>query len=71
MTSVKTRIIGQVFVSFGMALIMSGIMGLIALGTAFLPHWPLTFLTAWPIAFFVGMFVSPLAFSLAHKVTAT
>ena len=69
MTSVKTRVIGQLFISFGMALTMSGIMGFIALGSAYLPHWPVNFLTAWPIAFVLSMFVSPLAFKLAHRVS--
>ncbi|WP_395817266.1 DUF2798 domain-containing protein [Devosia sp.] len=69
MQSWKTRVLGQVLMTFCMALIMSGAMGFIALGPAFLPHWLPSFLTAWPIAFVVSQVVSPVAFKLAFKLT--
>lgn len=64
----KNQIILSVFMTFFMALIMSGIMGFVAIGPEFLAHWPQTFFTAWPIAFIVTQFVTPLAFKLTFLV---
>jgi hypothetical protein len=64
----KNQIILSVFITFFMALIMSGIMGFIMGGPEFLGHWPQTFITAWPIAFRVTQFVTPLAFKLTSLV---
>ena len=69
MPSWKTRLLGQALTTFFMALIMSATMGFIALGPAFLPHWPASFLTAWPIAFLVSQVVGPLSFKLAHRLS--
>ncbi|MBU1305036.1 MAG: DUF2798 domain-containing protein [Alphaproteobacteria bacterium] len=63
-----TQLALGVFISFFMALIMSGIMGFINAGPAFVAHWPISFITAWPIAFVVSQFVNPLAFKLAFMV---
>jgi hypothetical protein len=54
--------------TFSMALVMSGMMGFINGGAAFLPRWPLAFAIAWPLAFLVASFVNPLAFRLAHRI---
>lgn len=64
----KNQIILSVFMTFFMALIMSGILGYINGGPQFVWHWPQTFFTAWPIAFVVTQFVSPLAFKLMFMV---
>lgn len=64
----KNQIILSVFITFFMALIMSGIMGFLNDGPEFVSHWPVTFLTAWPIAFIVTQFVTPLAFKLTFMV---
>lgn len=64
----KNQLILSVFMTFFMALIMSGIMGFLNVGPSFLSHWPLTFITAWPIAFIVTQFVTPLAFKLMAMV---
>ena len=64
----KNQLILSVFMTFFMALIMSGIMGFLNAGPNFLSHWPLTFVTAWPIAFVVTQFVTPMAFKLTAMV---
>lgn len=69
MQSLTTRLIAQAILTFLMALTMSGIMGFLALGTAFLPHWLGSFIVAWPIAFVLSQFVGPISFRLAHRLT--
>ncbi|MCR6634975.1 DUF2798 domain-containing protein [Devosia sp.] len=64
----KTLFLAQLFITFGMAFSMSGIMGFISVGPDFLSHWPLSFITAWPIAFIMTQVVTPLAFKLAHTI---
>ncbi|MDP2781209.1 DUF2798 domain-containing protein [Devosia sp.] len=64
----KTQLTLSVFITFFMALIMSGVMGFINAGPAFVAHWPVSFITAWPIAFVVSLVVNPLAFKLAFMV---
>lgn len=63
----KTLLLAQVLITFMMALSMSGIMSLIAMGPTaeWLRAWPWQFITAWPIAFVLTMFVSRIAFGLA------
>ncbi|KKB78131.1 hypothetical protein VW35_12540 [Devosia soli] len=68
--SKKTIILAQVFISFSMALSMSGIMGFIALGADVLAVWPRSFIIAWPIAFVVSQILTPLSFKLANMLTA-
>lgn len=63
-----TQLALGIFISFFMALIMSGIMGFIKIGPDFVAHWPVSFITAWPIAFLVSQVVNPLAFKLAFMV---
>lgn len=64
----KTLFLAQLFITFGMAFSMSGIMGFISVGPDFLPHWPLSFITARPTAFIMTQIVTPLAFKLAHAI---
>ena len=64
----STQLALGVFISFFMALIMSGIMGFINAGPNFVSHWPMSFITAWPIAFVVSQLVNPVAFKLAFMV---
>lgn len=64
----KTLILAQLFITFGMALSMSGIMGFISVGPDFLAHWPVSFITAWPIAFVVSQVINPVCFKLAHLI---
>ena len=66
--SKKTQITLSLFITFFMALIMSGVMGFINAGPGFVAHWPISFITAWPIAFVVSQLVNPLAFKLAFLV---
>lgn len=67
----KTVFVAQIFITFFMALTMSGTLTLINMGfiNGFFATWLRMFLTAWPIAFIYTQFVSPLAFFLAGKVT--
>jgi len=67
--SKKTIVLAQLFITFSMALAMSGIMGFIALGADFLAHWPQSFIIAWPIAFVVSQIITPLSFKLANRLT--
>ncbi|RYG12492.1 MAG: DUF2798 domain-containing protein [Burkholderiales bacterium] len=55
-----------------MAVSMSGIMSLIAMGPTaqWLAAWPMQALIAWPIAFVLTQGVGPIAFFLAQKLTA-
>ena len=64
----KTQLVLSLFITFFMALVMSGIMGFLNAGPAHLAHWPVSFITAWPIAFVVSLVVNPLAFKLAFLV---
>lgn len=64
----KNQIILSAFMTFFMALIMSGLLGYINGGPEFLSHWPVSFFTAWPIAFIVTQFVTPVAFKLMFLV---
>lgn len=66
----KTALIAQVFMTFMMALSMSGIMSVIELGptVVWLNHWPKIFLIAWPTAFVLTMVAWPTAMALARKV---
>jgi len=64
----KTQLTLTLIMTFLMALTMSGVMGFINAGPAYVAHWPVSFLTAWPIAFVVSQVVNPLAFKLAFIV---
>ncbi len=64
--SKKTLFLAQCLITLMMAFSMSGIMGFIALGTAFLPVWPQSFIIAWPIAFVLTQIVTPVSFGLAR-----
>ena len=66
----KFLFISQVFMTFLMAALMSGIMGLIFSGPSleWLARWPLQFLVAWPIAFALTMFAWPASMKLAGAV---
>lgn len=71
MTEKRTLFVAQVLITCMMALLMSGIMSLIALGPSelWLKNWPKQFIIAWPIAFVLTMFVSRFAFFLASRLT--
>ncbi len=66
----KSALIAQVFMTFMMALTMSGLMSLIELGPTmvWLNHWPKVFLIAWPTAFVLTMIAWPTAMALTRKV---
>lgn len=66
----RTAIISQVVMTFMMALTMSGIMSLMALGptAAWLQAWPVQFLIAWPIAFALTMVAWPLSMALTRRI---
>ena len=66
----KSALIAQVFMTFMMALTMSGIMSLIELGPTmvWLNHWPKVFLIAWPTAFVLTMVAWPAAMAMTRKV---
>lgn len=68
----KTILIAQILITFMMALSMSGIMSMIALGPTefWLREWPKQFIIAWPIAFVLTLFVSRIAFAVAGRITA-
>ncbi|WP_416798061.1 DUF2798 domain-containing protein [Ciceribacter azotifigens] len=65
-----TLLLAQLLITLMMALSMSGIMSLIALGPTaeWLRIWPRQFIIAWPIAFVLTLFVSRLGFYLAHRL---
>lgn len=67
--SKKTLFLAQCLITLMMAFSMSGIMGFISLGAAFLPVWPQSFIIAWPIAFVLTQIVTPVAFGLAKMLT--
>ncbi len=73
MTDKKTLLLAQLFITFQMAVSMSGIMSLFQLGLTmeWLMAWPGQFIIAWPIAFIFTMVASRVGFALAHKVTGT
>jgi membrane protein implicated in regulation of membrane protease activity len=66
----KTALISQVFMTFMMALLMSGIMSLIMLGpTAAWPGiWMTQFILAWPIAFVLTLVTWPASMMLSRLV---
>ena len=65
----RTLFVAQLLITFMMAFSMSGIMGLISAGPAFLPHWPISGLMAWPVAFVLTQIVTPIAFGLAKMLS--
>ena len=67
----RTILISQLLMTFMMALSMSAIMLLIAVGptAAWLEAWPKQFLIAWPIAFILTMVAWPLAQTLTRLIT--
>lgn len=67
----KTILIGQLLMTFLMALSMSGILSAIILGLNgdWLAQWPGQFLTAWPIAFVMTLIWSRVAFPLAGRIS--
>lgn len=70
MSEKKTLLIAQVFMTFMMAFLMSGILSFIQMGptSEWLHFWPSQFIIAWPIAFCLTLFVSKIAFGLAYKI---
>lgn len=70
MTDKKTLLLAQLFITFMMALSMSGIMSLLQLGPTaeWLAIWPRQFIVAWPIAFLLTMVISRLGFALAYRI---
>lgn len=66
----KSVIFTQVIMTFMMAVSMSGVMSLIAIGPTdvWLSRWPIQALTAWPIAFVATMLLFPLASRLTRLV---
>lgn len=65
-----TRLLTQFLITLMMALSMSGIMSLIALGPTaeWLRIWPRQFAIAWPIAFVLTTFISRFGLFLAHRL---
>lgn len=70
MLDTKTVILAQVFISFLMALLMSGFMGFLHLGPTlvWLVEWRNAFFIAWPVAFLLSLGVGPVSFKLAATV---
>ncbi|MHC3128113.1 hypothetical protein OB03_12870 [Brevundimonas sp. GN22] len=66
----KTLLLAQVFITFFMALSMSGIMSAIHMGVGaeWLRVWPREFIVAWPIAFVLTQVFSRLGFKLAFTL---
>jgi hypothetical protein len=66
----KVLIVAQLCITFCMAVSMSGIMSLIAMGPSaeWLAAWPIAAITAWPIAFILTQFFSRFGFFVAHKL---
>ncbi|SEK17471.1 Protein of unknown function [Pacificibacter marinus] len=66
----KTLILTQVIMTFMMAVTMSGIMSLIALGPTalWLSEWPKAALIAWPFAFVLGAIAFPVASRMANLI---
>ncbi|MFW2542626.1 DUF2798 domain-containing protein [Primorskyibacter sp. 2E107] len=67
----KTLLIAQLIITILMAVSMSGIMSLIAVGPGaeWLAGWPRQALIAWPFAFVLTQIITPLAFALAARAT--
>lgn len=66
----KSILLSQVMMTFMMALTMSGIMGLMAMGgpsMEWFTGWPLQFILAWPIALALTMVAWPLAWALTGR----
>lgn len=57
--------------TFIMAAIMSGLMGLITTGPTleWLTNWPISFVIAWPLAFLLTMVAWPASLKLATLVS--
>jgi hypothetical protein len=70
MTNKKTLLIGQVLITFMMALFMTGIFSCLALGftPAWIAAWAKSFVLAWPIALCLSIPVGKIAFAIAGKV---
>lgn len=68
--SKKYILVAQIFMTFIMAALMSGIMGIIIMGPTmeWLAAWPKQFIVAWPIAFILTMFTWPASMKLAGVV---
>lgn len=66
----KTLLIAQILITLMMAVSMSGIMSLIAMGPSaeWLAAWPRAALTAWPIAFVLTLGVTRIAFFTAFRL---
>ena len=66
----RTIITTQIIMTFLMAMSMSGIMSLIALGPTalWLSVWPKQFIIAWPIAFVLTNIAFRIATPLARKI---
>jgi hypothetical protein len=66
----KTVIVTQLIMTLMMAVSMSGIMSLMAVGPteAWLSRWPLQALTAWPVAFVATMVLFPVASRITRLV---
>lgn len=66
----KSLILAKVMMTFLMALLMSGIMSMLALGPTeiWLRNWPKDFLIAWPIAFLLTNVVSRIVFPAAARL---
>jgi hypothetical protein len=71
LTTKKTLILAQCFISLSMAFLMTGIFGFIGHGPTFewLRVWMTNFVTAWPIAFVLSMVTGKYSFMLAHRLT--
>lgn len=66
----KSVIVTQLIMTFMMAVSMSGIMSLMAIGPTdvWLSRWPIQALSAWPVAFIATMVLFPLASRLTRLV---
>lgn len=68
----QTILVAQLFISFMMALLMTGIFSFFELGMthAWLRAWMGHFMIAWPIAFVLSIVVGAIGFKLAIKITS-
>ncbi|MDJ1370492.1 DUF2798 domain-containing protein [Gulosibacter molinativorax] len=66
----KRAILTQIIMTFIMAGVMSGLMGLIMTGPSieWLAAWPKTFIIAWPIAFALTMLAWPASMALSGAI---
>lgn len=73
MTGTKTILLAQALISFMMALLMTGLFNLLALGPSveWLNSWSHDFIMAWPVAFCLSLIVSKIAFGIAGRLTAS